>query len=393
LIIDTIEKMDSLLETLDESTLGYGPPIIGDAETVHALEKSRRFFLENPNELIGTYQLEAHFNICVALNIQPEAWEVYETARVFDFPRTRYYIDHRDEIIDTLDQESAFILVKEYAQAYLTWEQALNDKEKLQIIGTDVNNRSILFDFETKLWRRCELHHVKWADGDAAQEKLQKIVAEKNKAPSHAKVIERAEKSVESASKRLKENRTEANKQKYDYAKRWLDKVKQMGSEELQQRKAGYEQYLKNEEQKLKKLVMLPSFRKSLFTILRKAENRVRQNHNIALVGEGWISETELFYRVKQLLPNCEVIHHGKPLWLGRQHLDIWIPSLDIAIEYQGAQHFKAVDFFGGEESFKRNIERDSRKKQLCIDNRIHLVEIRYDDIVSDDELRALLKQ
>ena len=59
-------------------------------------------------------------------------------------------------------------------------------------------------------------------------------------------------------------------------------------------------------------------------------------------------SETELYYRIADIFHENEVLHHGSPTCLGRQHLDIYFPELNIGVEYQGAQHYIAVDFFGG---------------------------------------------
>lgn len=47
-------------------------------------------------------------------------------------------------------------------------------------------------------------------------------------------------------------------------------------------------------------------------------------------------------------------------------------------IEYQGEQHFRARDFFGGEEGFIYQQKRDSIKKEYCIKNNIPLIEIPY---------------
>ena len=108
----------------------------------------------------------------------------------------------------------------------------------------------------------------------------------------------------------------------------------------------------------------------------RSAENYFRKNSGIPEIGEGWVSETHLYYEIKKLLSH-KVIHHGRPKWLGRQHFDIWIPSLNIAVEYQGAQHDRPVDFFGGEEAFKKNQRRDETKKKLCMENNVRLIEVR----------------
>ena len=72
-----------------------------------------------------------------------------------------------------------------------------------------------------------------------------------------------------------------------------------------------------------------------------------------------------------------EVIQHGRPEFLGRQHFDVWIPQLNIAIEYQGAQHDKPIDYFGGIDAFIKNQERDELKKIKCIQNNVILIEVR----------------
>lgn len=49
-------------------------------------------------------------------------------------------------------------------------------------------------------------------------------------------------------------------------------------------------------------------------------------------------------------------------------------------IEYDGAQHFNPVNFFGGEEQFKKQVERDEKKNQWCKENQIKLIRINYKD-------------
>jgi hypothetical protein len=141
----------------------------------------------------------------------------------------------------------------------------------------------------------------------------------------------------------------------------------------------------------LEKLETTRDFAKAIFAIVRAAENRVRGTHGIAAVGEAWVSETELLYRVRRLFPDHEVIAHGSPRWLGQQHLDIWIPALRVAIEYQGIQHFQPVARFGGDAAFKRAQERDHRKRELCTKNSVRLLEVVYDRPVEDHDLRELV--
>lgn len=108
--------------------------------------------------------------------------------------------------------------------------------------------------------------------------------------------------------------------------------------------------------------------------ILKQAEDLYRESSGMPKIGEGWISETELYYKIANTFKDHEVIHHGSPTWLGRQHLDIYFPKLNIGIEYQGAQHYVAVDFFGGQEALEKTIERDKVKRKKCEENGCHLI-------------------
>lgn len=102
-----------------------------------------------------------------------------------------------------------------------------------------------------------------------------------------------------------------------------------------------------------------------------------------------WKSEYNLFTLVQSVFPDAIYQYHGT--WLGRQSLDIFVPSYDIAIEYQGQQHFEAVDYFGGKEALEANIARDSKKRRLCSRNNVDLIEWRYDEPISTLTLKAKL--
>jgi hypothetical protein len=106
---------------------------------------------------------------------------------------------------------------------------------------------------------------------------------------------------------------------------------------------------------------------------LRKAENIVRKRTGFPLIGEGWIAETELYKRLKMDFSEIEIIHHGKPSFLGRQEYDIWIPKYKIAVEYQGIQHYEAVEHWGGEEGLERREGLDKKKFEISIQNGVTL--------------------
>jgi len=54
--------------------------------------------------------------------------------------------------------------------------------------------------------------------------------------------------------------------------------------------------------------------------------------------------------------------------------------TLYCLIEFQGEQHTKAVNYFGGEEALKLTQERDNIKKEYCKKHNIRLIEIPYSD-------------
>ena len=71
---------------------------------------------------------------------------------------------------------------------------------------------------------------------------------------------------------------------------------------------------------------------------------------------------------------------------------DIFIPDKNIAIEYQGIQHYSSVDFFGGEESLIEQQKKDLMKQEYCQKNSIKLIIIKYEDFPLLDE-EYLLKR
>ena len=84
--------------------------------------------------------------------------------------------------------------------------------------------------------------------------------------------------------------------------------------------------------------------------------------------------------------------------------LEFYLPKYNIGIECQGEQHYKPVNFNGKlsekqlNENFKKQIERDNLKKELCVKNNITLLyysNFKYNDnIITDyNELLKFIKQ
>ena len=134
---------------------------------------------------------------------------------------------------------------------------------------------------------------------------------------------------------------------------------------------------------------------RSIKELYRNCENIVRKRYNIPKVGEGWISETELYYKIKEAFPACNVIHQYRCDWLDRQSIDIFIEDYNIGIEYQGMQHYKPVGRFGGEEGFEKTVARDKKKKYLCKKNGITLIYVDEGYILQDviDKINQYIKE
>jgi len=130
-------------------------------------------------------------------------------------------------------------------------------------------------------------------------------------------------------------------------------------------------------------------YRRACSSLDRAIENVVREEFGFARVGEGRISETQLYKVVCRLYPDREVLRRHRPSWLEGLELDIHIPDLSLAFEYQGQQHFYPVEAWGGEEAFEALQERDSRKSRLCVENGVRLVAIDYTEPLIERHVRT----
>jgi len=130
-------------------------------------------------------------------------------------------------------------------------------------------------------------------------------------------------------------------------------------------------------------------FLEAVHEVLREGKNRLRENHGLPRIGEGWVSELRLLELVRGAFPNAE--HHSTPEWLRPQHLDIYVPEQSLAIEYQGRQHFEPIDFFGGQEAYDSLKQRDARKARKCKQAGIRLIAWHYSWPLTRDNLRHVL--
>lgn len=103
-----------------------------------------------------------------------------------------------------------------------------------------------------------------------------------------------------------------------------------------------------------------------------------------------WKGEADLVALVRENFPDCE--REYSAAWLGAQRLDVFIPSLNVAIEYQGEQHSRPVDYFGGRKGLKETRGRDRRKAVACRNAGVVLVEWHYYERLDSETLFKKLR-
>jgi len=113
--------------------------------------------------------------------------------------------------------------------------------------------------------------------------------------------------------------------------------------------------------------------------LFRDSENRARESAGLPRVGEGPVSEIRLLRELRNTFPDERLNHQVRPGWLTPQSLDIVFAGRDLAIEYQGAQHSRPVEFFGGQAAFEKQQERDFTKRWLCKKHGMNLIEVHPD--------------
>jgi len=63
---------------------------------------------------------------------------------------------------------------------------------------------------------------------------------------------------------------------------------------------------------------------------------------------------------------------------------DFYLPNFNTCIEYNGEQHFTSIEYFGGDIDFEKRKKRDEIKKEFCINNKIDLINIKYNENIEE---------
>lgn len=107
-----------------------------------------------------------------------------------------------------------------------------------------------------------------------------------------------------------------------------------------------------------------------------RGENRIK----------AWLKDKGIDFKPQHTFDDCKDVRVLP--------FDFYIPSHNLAIEYDGIQHFEPKDFFGGIESFNALKKHDSIKDSYCKENNIRLLRIPYYsydniDTILDNELAS----
>lgn len=128
-------------------------------------------------------------------------------------------------------------------------------------------------------------------------------------------------------------------------------------------------------------------------TLTKLVENSTRGEFGFRRIGETWISESILFRQVLNMFPDKEILRHHRPVWLEGMEIDIFLPDMNLGIEYQGQQHFHPIKAWGGDEALEKLQQRDAKKKLLCEQHGILLTEFNYSDPLTHSFIREKLLQ
>lgn len=95
-----------------------------------------------------------------------------------------------------------------------------------------------------------------------------------------------------------------------------------------------------------------------------------------------WLDELNIKYIRQHSFDTCRYIN--------RLSFDFYLPDYNICIEFDGEQHYKPVEIFGGIEGFKSTKIRDQIKNKWCVENNTDLIRIKYNQV---NQIKYILKE
>ena len=84
--------------------------------------------------------------------------------------------------------------------------------------------------------------------------------------------------------------------------------------------------------------------------------------------------------------------HFTNDAELGTKSYDFYLPQHNLLIEYQGEQHYRPMNFWGGEEKFQQQIINDNIKRNFAQSRGIKLLEIPYSKYNNIENILSFLE-
>ena len=84
------------------------------------------------------------------------------------------------------------------------------------------------------------------------------------------------------------------------------------------------------------------------------------------------LEKNNIKFEIQKKFLDCKYIKHLK--------FDFYLSENNICIEFDGKQHFKPIEFFGGIKTYNKQLIRDQIKNDFCKKNNINLIRIKYTD-------------
>ena len=117
---------------------------------------------------------------------------------------------------------------------------------------------------------------------------------------------------------------------------------------------------------------------RSLAEFVANTSFRDIPKHAIEVEKQSILDNIGIVYKREHIFHDCRNVY---PL-----RYDFYLPDFNSVIEYQGQQHYKNIDYFGGQEGFKCRQTNDKIKREYCADKNISLLELPYS--LSSDEIK-----
>ena len=119
-------------------------------------------------------------------------------------------------------------------------------------------------------------------------------------------------------------------------------------------------------------------------------EEEIKVYNGPTIVSKG---SRDLLDILKKILSNVSIEEEHLLLDFRFYRLDFYfeLDERKIGVEYQGKQHLEKVDYFGGEEHFKKQKKWDKDKREICQYLGIELVYFYYNEKITESLIRKKL--